>query len=146
MNRLTTIFTGAAMFLFCWRAHAEPLSSPDQLRSYTESVMQRLAIDDIDGAIALVRQQSSVQGAKFEASAEQLKQGLSTQIKPVFGNAIGQEFVREEKLGASLVKYTFFQKRDKGPVRWQFIFYRGIANWSLCCWNMDGEIMKYFPN
>lgn len=56
----------------------------------------------------------------------QTKSGL-----PLLGNILGVEKVREELLGASVIRLVYIMKMDLSPLVWEFHFYKPQTQWIL---------------
>ncbi|WP_054694382.1 hypothetical protein [Geotalea toluenoxydans] len=64
--------------------------------------------------------------------------GLANQIAtqwPVvqqrFGKATGKEFVREESIGKSFVRYYYLHKFENHSLLWRFTFYKPLNTWKI---------------
>jgi hypothetical protein len=47
------------------------------------------------------------------------------------GTPLGYEFVKEQRYGDSIVRVVYILKYDKGPVIWDFYFYKPKSDWIL---------------
>lgn len=65
-------------------------------------------------------------------------------VKQRFGTSIAVEFVRETKVGASLVQYTYLQKFENHAIRWTLTFYRPRDRWVINSVSFDDEIYTLF--
>jgi hypothetical protein len=50
---------------------------------------------------------------------------------PLYGKILGYEFVLEEQLSESVVRYLYFMKAEKMPITWEFYFYKPKSQWVL---------------
>lgn len=67
-----------------------------------------------------------------EAEITKLAMLTNKQMESVserFGKVLGSEFIREDKIGESYIRYVFIQKCENHATRWMFIFYRPKQEW-----------------
>ena len=50
---------------------------------------------------------------------------------PLYGDIVGFEKVREEKIGSSLVRLVYILKSEKAPTVWELYFYKAESDWFL---------------
>lgn len=50
---------------------------------------------------------------------------------PLYGDIIGFEKIREEKVGTSILRLVYVLKLEKAPIVWEFYFYKPKAVWFL---------------
>ena len=48
-----------------------------------------------------------------------------------FGEPTGIEFIREERLGKSFVKYYYLHKFENHAIYWKFVFYKPVDKWKI---------------
>jgi hypothetical protein len=65
-------------------------------------------------------------------------------IEPRFGKALGYEFVREEMVKDTILRFTYIQKHEWHLIRWTFIFYKPNDKWLLNACHWDDEIEVLF--
>jgi hypothetical protein len=121
----------------------QQLPSPEAARDLAERVMQRVAKDDIEGGLATLKPYWLLGPGEFDAIAEKVKLQLPL-IRQRFGKAIGYEFIKDEKVGASLRQFTYLQRFEKHTARWIFIFYRGEKDWLLNSFWFDDNTRALF--
>jgi hypothetical protein len=64
------------------------------------------------------------------AGAEIHFQRLRDAMTARYGKSTGElELIRKEMIGNSLVRFTYLEKLERGPVVWRFIFYRVDGGW-----------------
>ena len=104
---------------------------------------------------------ASVAGANFAGAIGQVKPLLvvpasevdlleaqynnqAGQLLQRFGAPSGYEFIKEEKAGSSLLRYTFIVRYEKAPLRWLFTFYRAEKGWVITDFKFDGNLGALF--
>lgn len=61
-------------------------------------------------------------------SVDSLKRQTESSLH-LYGKTLGFELESEKKLGTSLVRLTYVQKREQRPVVWRFWFYKPLDAW-----------------
>ena len=123
---------------------AEGLPGPKEARAFADQVMAKVAIGQLDAAIAEMKRYTIVPEAEIDASLGQFKLQLPV-IAQRFGSTIGSEFVREDKVGESLLRITYLQRFDRHAMKWFFYFYRGSNGWVLNTFRFDDNVLSLFP-
>lgn len=124
--------------------YADTLSDPKAVRAFSDQVMAKVGASDLDAAIKMMKPFTIVPEAEIDASVGQFKLQLPA-IRQRFGSNIGTEFVREDKVGDSLLRITYLHRFDKHAMRWVFYFYRGSKGWVLNTFRFDDNIISLFP-
>ena len=52
-------------------------------------------------------------------------------VQQRFGTTTGQEFIKEERLGNSFVRYYFLHKFENHSIYWRFTFYKPQNSWKV---------------
>jgi hypothetical protein len=50
---------------------------------------------------------------------------------PMYGNILGVELIREEKIGESVFRLVYILKSEMAPTVWEFYFYKPKSDWFL---------------
>lgn len=122
---------------------AETLKDTAAARALTDRIMTKVGTGDIVGGIQLSRPFLMVPKAEFDVMLDQLKM-QQPMIAQRFGETIGYEFIREEKIGENLLRIVHIHRFDKHAMRWSFYFYRGGAGWVLNTFKTDDDIRLIF--
>lgn len=75
-----------------------------------------------------------LQGSQIPAQKPQAVEVLKKQTEtalPIFGNIVGVEKIREEKIGTSIVRLVYVLKSEIAPTVWELYFYKPKADWFL---------------
>lgn len=122
----------------------EALPGPKEARAFGDQVMAKVAAGQLDAAIAEMKRYSIVPEAEIDAGLGQFKLQLPA-IALRYGSIVGSEFVREDKVGESLLRITYLQRFDRHAMKWYFFFYRGSNGWVLNTFRFDDNILSLFP-
>lgn len=64
----------------------------------------------------------------------EIMEGLKKQTASMLaalGSPLGFEFVKEQRYGDSVIRVVYILKYDKGPIMWEFYFYKPKSDWIL---------------
>jgi len=103
----------------------EPLSPED----ITNTFFTTLIKGDISGSYEFLFRGSSIPIDKPQAVVL-LKQQTQNALS-LYGKILGYEFIKEEKFGSAIVRRLYVLKSEKGPIIWEFHFYKPKESWFL---------------
>ena len=117
-------------------AFAQGLATFDELRKVTDGVMLQVGSGDIEGGFKNFKHLTIIPEAEFEALVAKSKAFLPMMALR-FGGSIGHEFLKEEKLGNSLVRLVYINKFEKHAMVWNFYCYKGKNGWVINTFKFD---------
>jgi hypothetical protein len=123
-----TVFT--LTILICATAIADTLKDEKAMRQLSDSVMGKVASGDFMGAITVMKPYSPLSEAEMDSIALQTK-AKRDQYKERYGTTIGYEFIDQKKVGESLYRLQYIEKKDKHAIAWTFLFYKANDAWIL---------------
>ncbi len=115
-----------------------------QLRAVTDQVMVKVGTGDLDGGLTLMQPLTVIPTSEFEAATGQVKL-QAPMYSQRYGPQMGSEFIKEEKVGDSLVRLTYIAKFEHHLMRWQFYCYHAKAGWVIDTFRFDDQIQALFP-
>lgn len=140
MKRIATVLALASIPGF---AGAQAVSTPAELRKITDQVMERVGKGDIAGGFKIMKPRTLIPPAEFDSMVGQAELQMPM-ISQRFGQSLGHEFLREDKVGESLIRYTYLHRLEHHAMRWTFYNYRGKDGWSINAFRFDDQIQSLF--
>jgi len=139
---IRTLFLAAITF-FATSSFADTLKSEEDLRPLAESVMSKVAANDLNAAFMamqpyVVITDSELQSAALSAKAQREQYGVR------YGKTIGTEFINQTKVGASLVRILYIEKTEKHALPWTFYFYKTPKGWVLNSFTWSDQVHFLF--
>ncbi|MQA23660.1 hypothetical protein [Rugamonas rivuli] len=125
IKRFVVIFSFISI---CVPALADTFKSEDELKPFVESVMKKVAVDDLTGAFKLVRPYLAVGDSEFQL-AELNSKNQNTLYSSRYGFPVGVEFIEQKKVGESLIRVVYIEKTEKQALPWVFYFYKPSTVW-----------------
>jgi hypothetical protein len=141
---LRTVFLAVAVSLLSTLATAQPVATPADVRKITDQIMAQVGIGSMEAGFKLLKPRTIIPEAEFDALVGQAKLQLPA-MSQRFGSNLGYEFLREDKAGANLIRYTYAQRFDKHAMRWIFYAYHGKGGWVINTFQFDDKLPAFFP-
>ena len=123
---------------------AETLPTLAAAKEVTNKAMTMIAGNDLEGGLKLLKPYLVIPPAEFDVMLGQATMQLPA-MGQRFGNSVGKEFIREDKVGESLVRFIFIQKFEKTVTRWLFFYYKSPSGWVLNTFTYDDSFQLLFP-
>ena len=119
------------------------LNTKNDTKKICDRFMQKIVAGKIEAAFAIIEPYFPIPESELSMIIIQtVKQlGMSEQR---FGNPIGYEFIKEDEVKETLIKYTYLEKFDKHAVRWIFVFYKPEEKWLVNHFVWDDNIQALF--
>ena len=105
--------------------------------------MSRVTAGDLRGGLALARPYTIVPPAEFDALIGQAELQMPMMLAR-FGKSVGNELIRNDSVGESLMQVVQIHKFEKHATVWRFIFYRSGKGWVLNSFNYADNISAAF--
>ena len=144
IHRIAAVLIGLAV-MGSSSAQTKFLPAESDARRAAEGIVASVASGNASASLKELRPISVIPEADFtvfEAQFNSQQEGLLRQ----FGAATGYEFIRSDKGGSRLMRYTFLVFHEKAPLRWTFVFYKAEKGWVLSHFAFDGNAIQYFPS
>jgi hypothetical protein len=117
-------------------ANAQGLPQIADVKALTDKVMTSVAKGDLEGGLKMFKSQTIIPSAEFDAMMGQAVTQMPL-MTARFGNTLGQEFIKEVRVGESLAELIYIHRFDKHAMRWQFYLYRGKNGWVINTFRFD---------
>jgi hypothetical protein len=122
---------------------AETFKTENELKPFTESVMVKVAANDVESAFKLMSHYVVISDDEFQSMALKSK-SVREQYGKRYGNTIGYEFISQQKVGDSLISIVYIEKTQKHALPWSFYFYKTPQGWVLNTFTWSDEMHKLF--
>ena len=147
MRRVAGILSLCIASLWCGcSAHANAvvlLDTPEAAMDLTERIMEKVADDNIESGIFLMRPFFRLPKEEFNILLEQSKLQIPV-IKDRFGAPLEHELIEQRFIGKSLMRIVHLQKYKYHAMRWIFVFYNPDGSWYINSFNFDDKIKELF--
>lgn len=110
--------------------YAEDLKNLSEVKSLSKKMMEMFIREDFKGGLDIAKKYWPLSPVEIDNLANQIQLQWSV-VKQRFGNTIGYEFIKEEKIGNSFVRFFYLQKFEKHAIYWIFTYYRPKNRWII---------------
>jgi hypothetical protein len=124
-------------------AGAQAVATLPELRKTTDQIMEQVGKGHIEEGFKIMKPRTVIPPAEFDAMVGQAKLQLPA-MNQRFGGNLGHAFLREDKVGEFLVRYTYIHRLEKHAMRWLFFGYRGKSGWTINTFRFDDQIHLLF--
>jgi hypothetical protein len=119
------------------------LASAAETRKLTEHAMGLVKQEKFAEAYASVKPFWPLPAIEIDGMANQ----MNTQwpmVQQRFGKSLDTEFVNQQKVGESFIRYTYLQKFERHAIRWTFVFYKPKDQWIVNAVSWDDGVNELF--
>lgn len=139
--------TAMLLAMTCTGVVAGPASSLEEARQLTDAVMRDIAQGRVKAGFNRLKSHAVALPEQIDVAAVHSEEGLKAPAMiERYGNSTGFEFVREARVGSSLVRYVYLHKFENNALRWRFDWYRAGDHWRVVYFNFDDKIQELFTH
>lgn len=122
----------------------QSFQSKEQTRELSNQFMAAIVALDVQGAFKLLQPyfRTTTQEEFAKLQIQTISQLDAYADK--FGFPIGFEFIKEEKVGDFLIRYTYLEKYETSLLRWTFVFYKPKGEWLFNSLSWDESLQPVF--
>lgn len=118
------------MLLMSNNTFADTLKDAKAIRTFSDSMMAKVANGDVDGAFSSMKPYVGLSGIEVDSAAVQSKVRIE-KYGQRYGNSVGFEFIDEKAVGNSLIRLRYIEKTTKHALAWMFYFFKTDKGWTL---------------
>jgi hypothetical protein len=123
MTRTPIFILTLLLICFCQLANAK---EPKEFTAKFFKMVQSGKIPEAYDQLLVGSQIPTQKPQAVDALKRQTASGL-----PMYGNILGVELIREEKIGESVFRLVYILKSEMAPTVWEFYFYKPKSDWFL---------------
>jgi hypothetical protein len=127
----------------CTAAEPASLKTLVEARAVMDQAMALVVKDQVDDAFSQLRPYWAVPSNEIDTIVLKTVQQRNL-ASPRFGKTLGYGFVKEEKVGDFLARYTFVEKRELHALRWTFVLYKAKDSWAFNSVFWDDNLQGLF--
>lgn len=122
------ILIGLVFILFINVSFAEPLKSFADTKILADKMVSNFVKKEFKQGIELAKPHWPLPEVELNGLVNQIQTQWPI-VDQRFGQAIGKEFVKEERIGASFVRYYYLHKFQNHSIYWNIAFYKPKDVW-----------------
>ena len=119
---------GLIILLMATNVFADDLKSLKQTRDLSDKIVNQFVHADFKQGLALAKPHWPLPEIEIDGLANQIANQWPL-VDRRFVKPTGKEFVREERIGESFVRYSYLHKFDNHSIYWRITFYKPSDIW-----------------
>lgn len=120
-------------------AHADRLQTLDEVRQHADKVMSSIGKGEVQQGFDIIIPYLIGDSGPWKGGSLQLNDAIQKWIKQD-GALRGNEFVRTDTVGTSLVRHVYLIKGPVTYVGWQIDYYKVADGWGVANFNMGDKV------
>jgi hypothetical protein len=119
---------GILLFLLSTLTFADGLQKSKDTKVLADEMVEHFSKKEFKQGLALAKAYWPLPPVEIDSLANQ----ISTQwpiVDQRFGETTGYEFVQEERIGKSFIRYYYLHKFQNHAIYWQLTFYKPLDKW-----------------
>lgn len=141
MKRIVTMII--VLVLMSGTAFANSLKSTDETRQLADRIVAHFVKKEFKEGLALAKPHWPLPEVEIDGLANQITSQWPI-VDQRFGVSTGKEFIREEKLGNSFIRYYYLHKFQNHAIYWLITFYRPTDKWKVNGVNFKDDLESLF--
>ena len=109
---------------------AGPITSIEETKTLSDTIINHFVKKEFQQGLALAKENWPLPQVEIDNLANQITTQWAI-IDQRYGQPTGHEFVREERIGSSFVRYYYLHKFQNHSIYWLFTFYKPSDNWKV---------------
>ena len=109
---------------------ASDFKSEKDTRKFADSFMSYIVKEKINKAFAIAKPNWPIPAVEIDGLVNTIHQQWPV-ISNRFGKSIESEFIREERIGKSFLRYFYLHKFTNHAIYWRIDFYKPNKNWKI---------------
>ena len=111
-------------------AVADTIDSTQETRLLADKMISHFVKKEFQRGLALAKPYWPLPEVEIDGLANQIANQWPI-VDQRFGQTTGQEFIREERIGKSFVRYYYLHKFENHAIYWQITFFRPLDKWKV---------------
>jgi len=109
---------------------AAEFNSEKDIRTFTDNMMNQIVKEKFNTAFNSAKPYWPMPAVEIDGIVNKINQQWPI-VNQRFGKAIGNEFVKEERIGKSFLRYYYLHKFTKHAIYWRIDFYKPKSTWKI---------------
>lgn len=120
------------------------LTNPAEARKVADQAMAFAKQEKFEEAYGSVKPFWPLAPVEIDGLANQMKMQWPL-VQQRYGKSLSTEFIGEQRIGESFIRYVYLQKFERHAIRWMFVFYRPANDgWLVNAVSWDDGIAELF--
>ena len=117
-------------FFYSVLVSASEFKSEKDIRAFTDNMMNQIVKEKFNTAFNSAKPYWPMPAVEIDGIVNKINHQWPI-VNQRFGKAIGKEFVKEERIGKSFLRYYYLHKFTKHAIYWRIDFYKPKSTWKI---------------
>ena len=118
------------IFVFSSHAFASGFKTESQIRSFSDNFINQIVSQKFKSAFDNAKQYWPIPAVEIDGIVNKIDQQWPI-VQQRFGKAVGMEFIRQERIGNSFLRYFYLHKFENHAIYWRIDFYKPDDIWKI---------------
>ena len=123
-------FIIALILIMAQSASAGTLNDIQEIKSLSNKIMQHFIKAEFVEGLDIAKSYWPLPPVEIDGLANQINTQWSI-VQQRFGKPTGMEFIKEERLGNSFVRFYYLHKFENHAIYWRFTYYKPEKAWKI---------------
>ena len=128
--RALRVWAIVIIFIAAQSAYGASLKDISETKSLSSKIMQHFLKAEFVEGLSLAKAYWPLPPVEIDGLANNINTQWSI-VQQRFGKPTGVEFIQEEKLGKSFVRYYYLHKFENHAIYWRFTYYKPNDKWKV---------------
>ena len=119
-----------ALTIFSLNTAASSFKTEEEIRTFSDNLMKQIVKEEFDQAFNSVKSYWPMPAVEIDGVVNTIKQQWPV-VNQRFGKPTGYEFIREERIGKSFLRYYYLHKFTNHAIYWRMDFYKPVKEWKF---------------
>jgi len=110
--------------------YAEGLKELSETKSLSDKIMQHFIKEEFKTGLGIAKKYWPLPEVEIDSLANTINTQWSI-VRQRFGSPSGTEFIGQEKVGKSFIRYYYLHKFQNHAIYWRFTFYKPKDVWKV---------------
>jgi hypothetical protein len=124
MKMCLVVFVGMAVLADA----SAGLSNRADTKQLSDQIMKHFLIEEFDEGVGKARPHWPLPPEELDGLVKQINDAWKI-VRTRCGETTGLEFIREDRIGTSFVRYYYLHKFKNHAIYWEFVYYKPDSEW-----------------
>ncbi len=130
MKQKIKIIIAVSLLLFSGVAHSDSFKTEEEMRIFSDTFIEQMVKAEFQKGFDSAKVYWPLPTVEIDGIVNQINQQWPM-VSQRFGKPTGKEFVKEERVGASFLRYYYLHKFDIHAIYWKIDFYKAKDQWKI---------------
>lgn len=130
MKRNITIIITTALLLLTSIAHSDSFKTEEDMRIFSDKFIDIMIKSEFQKGFDSSKVYWPISAVEIDGIVNQINQQWLI-VSKRFGQPVGKEFLKEERVGSSFIRYYYLHKFKMHAIYWKIDFYKAEDQWKI---------------